>query len=260
MGSLKCFRSEPVPARLQQFLDRQKTRMEKLICVPLNKRDVKTRIIENELGFATSIFFACRAWAVAEKAVVFWDIDNTLGFEVPNGLFYPRPGIIESLKFLAAEFSNLTHGILSYRPKSGEYSIECLFNNGGCLRELGCILACRLSARKFIIHPYQAGTGKKPRAIGFRNPKEISNSLNELRAMGISHDAILEKVGMIECLKRKGKFSRMPIHLIDDLKDIDVAMGAAGLSVAEFSPHALSELVRQEGIHRIYSPSNQTES
>lgn len=249
MGSSLSIQSENVPSRLQQFLNQQKTRIERTIRVPSEKEDVKTRIIENELGFTISVFQAYCTWAQAEKALVFWDIDNTLGFEVPNNLFFPKPGITELLKFLATEFPNIIHGILSYRPKIGIHSIECLFENDGGLHELREVFVYRVSARRFVI---QSETDAiKPAIIGFKAPKEISDDLMELRDRGLTSDAILEKLGIIKYLKRKGKFSRMPIHLIDDLKGIEVAMGEACLSVARFSPHFLSELVQQEGTNSL---------
>ncbi len=248
MGALISTISENVQPRLRQFLSRQKALMEQLICT--RKEDAKAGIIGNEIGFTILVFRTCQEWAKAGRAMVFWDLDNTLGFEMPERVFHPRPGIADLFIFLAAEFPEFGHGILSYRPKSGEYGIERLFDDGGCLHVLRNILVHRLSARKFTIHrPESVGT---PDVIGFRAPPDVCARLVELRRVGLTRDAILEKVGIIECLKRKGSFSAMPIHLVDDLEGIESAMGTAALSVAAFSPQALAELVRQDGIGSAY--------
>lgn len=260
MASLRFGQSNTGPDRFKEFLERQKTRIDSQINVPHNKQEFKEKIVHNELDFAVLVLQACSRWANVEKAIVFWDIDNTLGFEISDHLFYPRPGIFDLLKFICAEFPNLVHGILSYRPKHGENSIESLFSEAGCLRELDKVLNYRLSARRFAVYSGATIASKNVSIVGFKAPEDIVEELMELRARGLSQDAILEKLGVIECLKRKGRFSKIPIHLIDDLKNIEMAMGAACLSVAKFSPYDLSMLVQQEGIQCIYSNLHQLKS
>lgn len=82
------------------------------------KKDLVKRIpeeLEKEKKFTHDILMACARWAQEQKALVLWDLDETIGrYDTSDNLRWKfRVSIFELMELLKKQFPGLHHGILS---------------------------------------------------------------------------------------------------------------------------------------------------